>query len=324
MTESGHSHVWEESDVGKTVRQTICVGNDRRPIGNSTDQPCGSIRRTRTTKRGVRPQRRPSLRLHGLHAAVPGIPGNAQHGPHGARRSPSGQRVCQHVAVLAQPSVDLDGPVHAPSSRRGQPAAGPEGNGLLSPIPADRPVTRRPSSANGTWDTTTTHPRPGFDHWVSFRGQGAYFDPTLNINGNRKEFEGYTTDILTDQAIQWLEQTRSGQTVFSVPVVQSGSLSVSTGPAPPGPIRRRSRSITPRRWPIRSGTTRRNRTGSASGGTASTASTTWRPAPFDKDPVPDFDDLYHSYCETVHGLDENLGRVLEYLDEDRPDATTRW
>ena len=37
--------------------------------------------------------------------------------------------------------------------------------------------------------------------------------------------------------------------------------------------------------------------------------------PFDKDPVPDFDDLYHRYCETVHGLDENLGRVLRYLDE---------
>ena len=36
---------------------------------------------------------------------------------------------------------------------------------------------------------------------------------------------------------------------------------------------------------------------------------------FDKDPVPDFDDLYHRYGETLHSLDENLGRVLAYLDE---------
>ena len=33
-------------------------------------------------------------------------------------------------------------------------------------------------------------PRKGFDHWVSFAGQGTYFDPTFNINGNRKSFKG--------------------------------------------------------------------------------------------------------------------------------------
>jgi N-acetylglucosamine-6-sulfatase len=31
--------------------------------------------------------------------------------------------------------------------------------------------------------------------------------------------------------------------------------------------------------------------------------------------VPDFDALYHSYCEAVHSLDENIGRVLSYLDD---------
>ena len=39
--------------------------------------------------------------------------------------------------------------------------------------------------------------------------------------------------------------------------------------------------------------------------------------PLDKDPVPSFDDLYHRYCETVHGLDENIGRVLDYLDSSK-------
>ena len=28
-------------------------------------------------------------------------------------------------------------------------------------------------------------PRPGFDRWVSFRGQGAYTDPLLNIDGEQ-------------------------------------------------------------------------------------------------------------------------------------------
>ena len=34
---------------------------------------------------------------------------------------------------------------------------------------------------------------------------------------------------------------------------------------------------------------------------------------FDKDPVPNFDDLYYSYAEAVHGLDENIGRVVDHL-----------
>ena len=28
-------------------------------------------------------------------------------------------------------------------------------------------------------------PQPGFDYWVSFRGQGVYYNPTFNINGKR-------------------------------------------------------------------------------------------------------------------------------------------
>src|SRR6266508_2166004 len=34
-------------------------------------------------------------------------------------------------------------------------------------------------------------PRPGFDHWVSFRGQGVYDDPPLNIDGKPVESSGY-------------------------------------------------------------------------------------------------------------------------------------
>ena len=40
-------------------------------------------------------------------------------------------------------------------------------------------------------------PRPGFDRWVSFRGQGVYEDPPMNIDGKRVENQGYMTDLLT-------------------------------------------------------------------------------------------------------------------------------
>ena len=57
-------------------------------------------------------------------------------------------------------------------------------------------------------------PRPGFDYWASFKGQGTYFDPTLNINGKRRQFRGYTTDVLTDQALAWLKDGRDTDRPF--------------------------------------------------------------------------------------------------------------
>jgi N-acetylglucosamine-6-sulfatase len=49
-------------------------------------------------------------------------------------------------------------------------------------------------------------PRPGFDRWVSFRGQGDYHNPTLNVDGQQVKTEGYVTDILTDYAEKFLRQ----------------------------------------------------------------------------------------------------------------------
>ena len=52
-------------------------------------------------------------------------------------------------------------------------------------------------------------PRPGFDYWLSFRGQGVYFDPELNENGRTFKASGYLTEILNDKAIEFLQRERS-------------------------------------------------------------------------------------------------------------------
>lgn len=49
-------------------------------------------------------------------------------------------------------------------------------------------------------------PRPGFDHWVSFYGQGEYHNPEINDNGRRQKKSGYMTDILTDEAERFIEK----------------------------------------------------------------------------------------------------------------------
>ena len=52
-------------------------------------------------------------------------------------------------------------------------------------------------------------PRPGFDYWVTHKGQGKYYDTTFNVDGERKTVAGYYTDRVTDMALDWLAQRDS-------------------------------------------------------------------------------------------------------------------
>jgi arylsulfatase A-like enzyme len=55
-------------------------------------------------------------------------------------------------------------------------------------------------------------PRPGFDYFVTHKGQGKYFDTEFNINGKeRKVVPGYYTTVVTDMAEKWLADRQSVQ-----------------------------------------------------------------------------------------------------------------
>ncbi|MBM3854297.1 MAG: sulfatase [Verrucomicrobia bacterium] len=55
-------------------------------------------------------------------------------------------------------------------------------------------------------------PRPGFDWFVTHKGQGKYFDTEWNINGQRRETpKGYYTHVVTDYALDWLKQRPAGR-----------------------------------------------------------------------------------------------------------------
>ena len=51
-------------------------------------------------------------------------------------------------------------------------------------------------------------PRPGYDYWVSHKGQGDFENPELNVNGERAVHEGYYTDIVTGMAVDWLKRPK--------------------------------------------------------------------------------------------------------------------
>jgi arylsulfatase A-like enzyme len=51
-------------------------------------------------------------------------------------------------------------------------------------------------------------PRPGYDHWLCFRGQGKILNPVLWENGAERIVEGYVTDILSDRAVEYVRTKR--------------------------------------------------------------------------------------------------------------------
>jgi arylsulfatase A-like enzyme len=45
----------------------------------------------------------------------------------------------------------------------------------------------------------------GYDYWHILPGQGLYYNPPMNDNGKQVKHTGYTTDIITDLSIDWLK-----------------------------------------------------------------------------------------------------------------------
>ena len=54
------------------------------------------------------------------------------------------------------------------------------------------------------------NPRPGFDYFVTHKGQGSYLDTEFNINGQGARLvKGYYTTVVTKMAQDWLKKDRS-------------------------------------------------------------------------------------------------------------------
>ncbi|MGI9289300.1 MAG: sulfatase-like hydrolase/transferase, partial [Pseudomonadales bacterium] len=57
--------------------------------------------------------------------------------------------------------------------------------------------------------------RPGFDYWITHKGQGKYYDTTFNVDGERRLVKGYYTEEVTDMALDWLT-SRDSSTPFAL------------------------------------------------------------------------------------------------------------
>ena len=153
-------------------------------------------------------------------------------------------------------------------------------------------------------------PQPGWDHWVSFIGQGEYFPPTpdytLNVDGKRVKQKGYITSELTDYAIDWLKQQKPAEKPFFL-YLSHKAVHANFTPEPKYdgkfkdlPFRRAdteastSTNLLQPRW-LRD---QRN---------------SWHGVDFPYHSALDIEGYYKRYCETLSSVDESIGRVLQQL-----------
>ena len=61
----------------------------------------------------------------------------------------------------------------------------------------------------GKWHLETDP--QGFDYWQILPGQGAYYNPPMIDNGEKVTHQGYTTDIITDLSLEWLKNRDSSK-----------------------------------------------------------------------------------------------------------------
>jgi arylsulfatase A-like enzyme len=54
----------------------------------------------------------------------------------------------------------------------------------------------------------------GFDHWAVLVGQGTYYNPVFITPAGRTRTTGYCTDIVTDMALDWLKKRDTGKPFF--------------------------------------------------------------------------------------------------------------
>lgn len=151
-------------------------------------------------------------------------------------------------------------------------------------------------------------PQRGFDHWISFPGQGTYLPSPagLNINGVRVPQKGYITDELTDYALQWLEK-RSGSQPFFLCLAHKAVHSEFI-PADRHRGRYEQQKYTrPSTWDPAPGKEALRPMW------AQNQRNSWHGVDFPYHSTRDIGEIYKRYAETLLAVDESTGRVLDHL-----------
>lgn len=153
----------------------------------------------------------------------------------------------------------------------------------------------------------TDAPQPGFDHWISFLGQGSYLPDAhgLNINGRKVPQKGYLTDELTDYALDWIGK-RDGKRPWMMHLAHKAVHSEFI-PAPRHAGRYANETF---RYPenMKPGMPGRPMW-------VENQRNSWHGVDYPYHGTLDIGDYYKRYMETLLAVDEGLARIMDLLEQ---------
>ncbi|WP_019988879.1 sulfatase family protein [Rudanella lutea] len=194
----------------------------------------------------------------------------------------------------------------------------------------------------GKWHMGNTDdaPQPGFDYWLSFKGQGDYYNPRFNINGKQVAYtdSSNTTDLLTDYAIKWmntLDKTkpfclylshkavhamfeparRHRDTYAKMPINYPETMYLTA-------------TDTSKVWGGGANAGRSPEMGAVKANLAGIPNWvkqqrgSWHGVDYMYHGQMDFNNFYRRYAETLLGVDDSVGRVLKWLEDNGLDQNT--
>ena len=175
----------------------------------------------------------------------------------------------------------------------------------------------------GKWHmgSDTDAPRPGFDKWISFKGQGAYY-PTngiapaaaargernmLNVDGKPVAQKGYLTDELTDYAMAWLEKERDPKKPFFLYLSHKA---VHSDPLPPPRYAHQYDGVN-FRLPPSAADTPENYAGKPMW--VYNQRNSWHGIDFFYNSDMKMTEYLRYYYSTLSAVDDSVGRIMAYL-----------
>ena len=177
----------------------------------------------------------------------------------------------------------------------------------------------------GKWHMGGHHddPQPGFDHWISFAGQGEYYPKLdregkpnmLNINGKRVPQKGYITDELTDYALGWLNQRKSTKPFFLY--LSHKAVHADFSPAERHKNQYENLKIP---VPVSQADTEKNYHGKPMW--VKNQRNSWHGVDFPYHSSLDVQEYKRQYHRALSAVDESLGRILDWLREQHLEKDT--
>jgi arylsulfatase A-like enzyme len=158
----------------------------------------------------------------------------------------------------------------------------------------------------------------GFDHWRILPGQGAYYDPVFLESSGRRQYQGYCTDLIGDFTLDFLQNRDRNRPFFLMchhkaphrawdPAPRyKDFLKDQTIPEPPNLYERltgRASTVQKAKMSVGEDTTLRDLKVERPAGLTGDALRKWAYQFYIKD-----------YLRCVQSVDDNVGRVLDFLD----------